>query len=176
EIWESSVMVLYYDEHGGFYDHVPPPPIPYKIRGKKNSFDFESLGPRIPGILISPFTEAGSVIHDLYDHTSVLQLLAEIFTPGKNYSPNVELRRKAGIKSLSGALNTDLQSAPPPLPPFQINVQTALGKPVDIAPATDMQLSFENAALKLMKTNHDAMVKKFPEVFQWRDTIDKKRR
>ena len=102
-LWAGTVMVVYADEHGGFHDHVPPPPIAHVTTGTP-AHAFRSTGPRIPGIVVSPLVKPGSVCSQLLDHTSVLQLLAEIFTPGQPYSPSVEERRRQGIGSLSVAL------------------------------------------------------------------------
>ena len=166
--WENTVMILYYDEHGGFYDHVAPPKISYKTKGK-GPYSFESLGPRIPGIIISPFVKPGSVSHELLDHTSVLQFLAEVFTPNKSYSATVESRRKLGIKSINDTLINEVVLNPPVSPLVAINVQTALGKSVAVAPQTDMQMSFEQASLQLLKNNPAEVAKKFPELIQWGD-------
>src|SRR5690242_9544445 len=97
EKWKHTAMILYYDEHGGFYDHQPPPKIPYTTIGEE-PHSFNSLGPRIPGIVISPYIKPGTVSHDLFDHTSVLQFLAGLFTPGKPYPGSVDERRMAGIQ------------------------------------------------------------------------------
>ncbi|MGH7820818.1 MAG: alkaline phosphatase family protein, partial [Candidatus Binatia bacterium] len=64
-----------YDEHGGFYDHVPPPLLP---DGRSNSFhceDWSQAGFRVPTILASPFSPRGVVGTNTYDHTSILKLL-----------------------------------------------------------------------------------------------------
>ncbi len=168
--WGNTVMILYYDEHGGFYDHVPPPKIPYKTTDK-TSYSFESMGPRIPGIVISPFVKPGSVCHELLDHTSVLQFLSEVFTPKKIFSSTVEKRRKAGIMSINDTLTNDVVLNPPLAPSIPIKVETALGKSFAVGPQSDMQKSFEQVGLQLLKSNPAEVAKKFPELFQWRDSI-----
>ncbi|MEO5650586.1 MAG: alkaline phosphatase family protein, partial [Ginsengibacter sp.] len=161
KLWENTVMILYYDEHGGFYDHVAPPKISYQIKGK-DPYSFESLGPRIPGIIISPFVKPGSVSHELLDHTSVLQFLAEVFTPKKSYSASVASRRKSGIMSINDTLINDAVLNPPPAPLVPLTVQTAFGKSIAVAPQSDMQSSFEQASLRLLKNNPTEVAKKFP--------------
>jgi phospholipase C len=174
--WANTVMAVYYDEHGGFYDHVPPPSIPYTITGN-SPYQFSSLGPRIPGIIISPFVEQGSRCHSIFDHTSVLQFLAEKFTPGVPYSPSVDGRSKQlpGIASISDALaNEDIWI--PPLPPAQpINVTSALGDNISAKPTHAMAQSFEMAALQLIANNSDAVNAKYPDLLQWKDVISKAR-
>lgn len=80
--WARTVLVICYDEHGGFFDHVPPPPMMYPPPAGNRWIDptpMTTLGVRIPGIVVSPLVEAGSVSHNLFDHTSILQLIVDIF-------------------------------------------------------------------------------------------------
>jgi phospholipase C len=175
--WDNTVMVTYYDEHGGFYDHVPPPPVPYKTTGDE-AFQFNSLGPRIPGIIISPLVQPGSVCHSIFDHTSVLQFLAEKFTPGSPYSSAVDQRSRElpGIASLSVALTNDSQWQAP-LPPSQaINVTSALGNTIPVAPTGGMAQAFELAAQQLIANNPEVISAKHPELIQWKNTIAKVRK
>lgn len=62
--WNEILLLITYDEHGGFYDHVPTPlgvPSPDGLLGSAPpySFDFTRLGVRVPTLLISPWIEAG---------------------------------------------------------------------------------------------------------------------
>lgn len=174
--WNETLMIVYYDEHGGFYDHVPPPLIPDTTTAH-NPIKFESLGPRIPGIIVSPFVKKGTLCRELFDHTSVLQLLAEIFTPGKSFSENVEVRKNAGIKSISAALNNEVPWQPP-LPPSQsIPVNSILGESLTTPPkgSESMRQSFEKASLDIMNERTAEVKKKYPELFQWKNTIDQRR-
>lgn len=63
--WNETLLLITYDEHGGFFDHVPTPigvPSPDGLVGSAPpySFDFTRLGVRVPTLLISPYIEAGS--------------------------------------------------------------------------------------------------------------------
>ncbi len=175
ERWSRTVLVYYYDEHGGFFDHVPPPKIPYQTRGRA-PFAFKSLGPRIPGIIVSPLVTPASVCHDLLDHTSVLQFLAELFTPGHPYSADVDQRKQAGIKSLSVALGDTLCPDIPGVPADPIQAATALGDGVRLRPSNGMQASFDLAASQLLMARHENVRQKFPELLNWKDATDKLRR
>ncbi len=82
-LWESSLLLIMYDEHGGFYDSVKPEPavcpgdaVP-KGQEKLNKycFDFKRLGVRVPAVVVSPFIPRGTVDHTVYDHSSVLATL-----------------------------------------------------------------------------------------------------
>ncbi len=81
-LWSKTLLVICYDEHGGFYDHVVPPPGPNPDGlnspppGNKVSyapvFDFSRLGFRGPAVLCSPWIKAGRVDSTPYQHTSVM--------------------------------------------------------------------------------------------------------
>lgn len=63
--WNEMLFVIIYDEHGGFYDHVPTPvvgvPSPDGIVGPEPyNFQFDRLGVRVPAIMISPWIERGT--------------------------------------------------------------------------------------------------------------------
>jgi phospholipase C len=80
-IWRQSLMIVLYDEHGGFYDHVPPPSVvaPDDSRARPSGFRFDRLGVRVPAILVSPWVAAGHVDHSVYDHTSVPATIKKMF-------------------------------------------------------------------------------------------------
>jgi phospholipase C len=71
ELWNSTLLLVLFDEHGGFYDHVPPPAaIPPDHHHEE--YDFTRYGVRVPALLISPYVGNG-VFSDLLDHTSLLK-------------------------------------------------------------------------------------------------------
>jgi hypothetical protein len=75
ELWKTSLLIVLYDEHGGFYDHViPPTAVPPDHYVEEYTFD--QLGVRVPAILVSPFVTPG-VIHTVFDHTSILRYLSD---------------------------------------------------------------------------------------------------
>jgi phospholipase C len=100
-VFERSLLLVVYDEHGGFYDHVVPPghagwnrDCPHIVHdvlppddarsetdGRERGYDFTSLGPRVPAVVVSPWIERGSVFgwkardeerRVTFDHTSIL--------------------------------------------------------------------------------------------------------
>jgi phospholipase C len=83
--WERSVLIITYDEHGGFYDHVAPPPaVPPGDRisfphNNHHDFTFDRLGGRVPAVVISPLIPRGTIDHTVYDHSSVLATVARLF-------------------------------------------------------------------------------------------------
>jgi phospholipase C len=78
--WNQTLLIITYDEHGGCYDHVPPPlgaTPPDNSVGEYN-FDFTRFGPRVPTVLVSPLITAGTVFRVAagttpLDHTSILK-------------------------------------------------------------------------------------------------------
>lgn len=72
--WERSMLIITFDEHGGFYDHVKPgPAVPpgdlQTAAYNQNGFRFNQLGVRVPALVISPYTPKGVIDHTVYDHT-----------------------------------------------------------------------------------------------------------
>ena len=72
--WANTVLVINFDEWGGFFEHVPPPAGP--IPPADAALGSDGLrGFRVPALVISPWSRRGNVAHGLYDHTSVLKLI-----------------------------------------------------------------------------------------------------
>jgi phospholipase C len=78
--WNETLLIVTYDEHGGCYDHVPPPSgaVPPDSTAGEYGFDFTRFGPRVPTLLISPLIPAGTVFRVPagsmpFDHTSILK-------------------------------------------------------------------------------------------------------
>jgi phospholipase C len=117
--WQRSMLIVTYDEHGGFFDHVPPLPIPTNAGG----FQFTTTGVRVPAFVVSPQVAPGSVFSGNLDHTSILQLLADRFNAGQAYSAAVGERQP----SLARLSDIFPDTAPPPrAPPLAAGVLSAL--------------------------------------------------
>lgn len=78
--WEETLLVVVYDEHGGFYDHVPPPPAVAPDEHTEE-YAFDRLGVRVPAILVSPWLARG-VDHHVFDHTSFLRYVSDKWNLG----------------------------------------------------------------------------------------------
>jgi phospholipase C len=77
--WHRTILIVTYDEHGGYYDHVAPPVAlapddiqPFVAAGESTYDGFWRYGIRVPGVVVSPYAKRRHVSHTLYDHTSVL--------------------------------------------------------------------------------------------------------
>ena len=80
--WDRTLLMWTYDEHGGYYDHVPPPAavppdnIPPQVPAGESAYDgFGRYGFRVPFALVSPWARRNHVSHVVYDHTSMLKLV-----------------------------------------------------------------------------------------------------
>jgi phospholipase C len=79
-VWESSLLVVTYDEAGGFYDHVlPPQAVPTGKRGKFHGFMFDHLGTRVPAIVISPLIPKHVVEHRVLEHSVIPATIEQLF-------------------------------------------------------------------------------------------------
>jgi phospholipase C len=79
-LWRSTLLIVLFDEHGGFYDRVSPPAaVPPDHHQEEYSFD--RLGVRVPAILVSPYV-ANDVCSRVFDHTSMLRYLKKLWGLG----------------------------------------------------------------------------------------------
>jgi len=76
--WPRTLLIYTYDEHGGYYDHVPPPAaiapdsIPPQLEPGDIPGGYDIYGPRVPAIVASPYSKPNAVTNVVHDHTSVL--------------------------------------------------------------------------------------------------------
>jgi phospholipase C len=141
--WPDTLLIWLYDEHGGYYDHVAPPPAvpPDDVQGRSPSTHssllwtvlkavfpgyarnaerldagpnrYDNYGFRVPAVIVSPYSRPDCVISEVFDHTSVLKLVEEKW----NLPPLT--RRDAAATSPLGALDLCRPPAfltPPDLP------------------------------------------------------------
>ncbi len=83
--WANTLLLVTFDEHGGIFDHVPPPkvPPPEAPTGKEEEgFRFDRSGVRVPAIAISAWVDEGTVVNEEYRHTSVVRTLRERWALG----------------------------------------------------------------------------------------------
>jgi len=87
--WERTLLLVVYDEHGGFFDHVPPPEHP----PDDHPAVFARYGVRVPALVVSPWVGARSVSSALYDHATIIRTILERFCPA-------ELDHRSGAAAL----------------------------------------------------------------------------
>lgn len=166
ERWAKTVLIVTYDEHGGFFDHVPPLSVPYTPPDAAYP-PFTTTGVRVPALVMSPLVAERHVYSGALDHTSVLQCLAERFSPHEEgYSTDVNQRRALGIASVSEVLNlSNPRTVIPAMPRESIQSMALLGQ---ILPEkTPNQRAFENAALAMINRYPHETAQKYPELWHW---------
>jgi phospholipase C len=105
--WSNSLFIITYDEHGGNWDHVPPPSAISPDDRRPDGFAFDRYGARVPAVLISPWIPAGTIARPPaggppFDHTSILATLRDLFGPFEPLS-----RRDASAPNLLEILSLD---------------------------------------------------------------------
>jgi phospholipase C len=119
KVWAKSLFILTYDEHGGFYDHVLPPKIAADERPANARFKdgFGRRGPRVPAILVSPFTQVRRAYHETMDHCSILKFLESWL----DVSMDQGRVRSSYIKSVADAIPASIPAVagPPRLPALE---------------------------------------------------------
>lgn len=127
DYWEKTLLIITFDEHGGCFDHQPPPqavapdgvviPANKKCDGQGSGFDFKRLGVRVPAVLISPWIEQGTICHTQFDHTSVIKTASNKWLHGQSLT-----KRDASAADVSEVLTlatarTDVPEMTPVTPP-----------------------------------------------------------
>jgi phospholipase C len=123
ELWNSTLLVLLYDEHGGFYDHVYPPKTVAPDE-HTSEFSFDQYGVRVPAILISPWVRKG-INSTVFDHTSLLRFLID----GWGLEANSLGKRVANASTFTSELNR-METARTDTPPIFDLPSLPLPKPV----------------------------------------------
>ncbi len=121
ELWETTAMLIVYDEHGGIYDHVVPPACesdgytaPANKTGTSEPFKFDRLGVRVPAILVSPYVPRGTVVPGtegpnglIFEHACIPGTVTNFFL--KNYDQRTSREKNSSnfLTPLSDTLRPD---------------------------------------------------------------------
>jgi phospholipase C len=102
KLWPNTALLIVYDEHGGIYDHVIPPPCkPDQFSASANDtgtgrpFAFDRLGVRVPAILVSPWIPKGTVVDRVFDHASIPGTVTKFFLG--DYAPRSPRETNADV-------------------------------------------------------------------------------
>ncbi|MEU3063144.1 phosphocholine-specific phospholipase C [Streptomyces subrutilus] len=128
-VWAKTALFLTYDENDGFFDHVVPPYPPASAAWGLSTADVKGelyaggggyaagpygLGPRVPMIVVSPWSKGGYVCSETFDHTSVIRFMEQRFGVKE---PNISPWRRAVCGDLTSAFDfTRADAAPAALP------------------------------------------------------------
>nr|XP_016455974.1 PREDICTED: non-specific phospholipase C1-like isoform X1 [Nicotiana tabacum] len=169
--WKEMALLITYDEHGGFFDHVPTPvsgvPNPDGIIGPPPYyFRFDRLGVRVPSFLISPWIDKGTVIHETngptpssqFEHSSIPATVKKLF----NLKSSFLTKRDAWAGSFENYFHvrkTPRDDCPEKLPEVKTNLRPW-------GPREDVKLSeFQIEMIQLAsQLNGDHVLKSYPDI------------
>jgi phospholipase C len=175
-LWDRSLLVVVYDEHGGFFDHVTPP-----AAHDDDPLMFGALGVRVPAIVVSPWIEPRSVSNTVFDHTTIMKTILLRFCPQALESPDGPPSQRSRWRGLGqpkhlgarvayanhlGPLLT--RSTPRPAPPRDALIAEAVSRAADRArsagaegapqngehPLNDLQERLLSATNELIRRGH----------------------
>ena len=125
-LWEDTMFIVTYDEHGGFYDHVPPPPGPNPdgIIGE-DGFNFTRLGVRVCTVVASPWIKKGTVVSQpadpskQYEHSSMFATLRDMVGINEELTNRTAFAASFAflLESNGGVPRTDCPTSLPTPPP-----------------------------------------------------------
>jgi phospholipase C len=135
--WRKSLLVITYDEHGGCYDHVPPPAAIQPEQPITNqTFAFDRCGVRVPTVIVSPYVAPNTIFGRSsgvpFDHTSILATVRKRFgtqplTPRDSAAPDLD-----SVLSLPGPTNLGpRQLKALPYAPAPVTAAVAQSKPLN---------------------------------------------
>jgi phospholipase C len=138
-LWNQTLLIVTYDEHGGCYDHVPPPAtaVPPDATVGEYGFDFKRFGPRVPTVLVSPLIAPGTVLRAPagaapFDHTSILKTIE------KRWSLASLTARDAAAADVGGVLTLSTPRTDDPL--RGVSAPAAARRRPSEAPVSHLQL------------------------------------
>lgn len=112
--WDRTILVINFDEHGGFYDHVKPPSVEDDTdNGPKDKANYKTLGVRVPAIVVSPFAQPKVETDGPYEHCSVLKMIEW------RWGLKPMTKRDANAKNLADALDFSKRRDPITLPAYK---------------------------------------------------------
>ena len=172
-LWGSTALIILYDEHGGFFDHIVPGAVKATgddsmFNGDPDTFDFKTLGFRVPAIVISPLIPKGIIDHTIYDHTSLVATVEDKFIHSHLTERDKAANTLAHLFTLDAPradalLTAPVAATPPPVaaremgaPPDSSGASfTHLAMAVDIALNPEQKAAIQNRVRNL-KTKADA--------------------
>lgn len=160
--WNQTLLIITYDEHGGCYDHVPPPSgaVPPDSMAGEYGFDFKRFGVRVPTVLVSPLIAAGTVFRvpanaAPLDHTSILK------TVEKRWNLPALTARDAAASDVGAVLTLSKPRTDNPLQ--GVTVPTATGSnPAADKPSHLQQVHAELVSQLNVPDEHGGMHHKMP--------------
>jgi phospholipase C len=181
-LWNSSLLIITWDEHGGFYDHALPPSATASgdstpsVGHNKFGFTFEQYGPRVPAVAISPWIPKNQIDHRLYDHASIPATIEKLFGLTSMTARDQAANTLLSLLSLDAARSDTPTALPSPAisataPRMQVvtpsataNVPSAISRPHDSINEGNLPVVIRSAMRQDMQlspaTDRDAIIAK----------------
>jgi phospholipase C len=132
-LWPTSLLIVTWDEHGGFYDHAAPVAAAPPNDGSSSEynqygFNFAQYGVRVPAVIVSPLIPYNLIDHRTYDHSSVPATLEALFGTKPLTQRDGNANNVTSLCSLSAARDTPKTLPSPASPPPSALAQTSLNR------------------------------------------------
>ncbi len=121
-LWNDTLLLIVYDEHGGLYDHVFPPQLvndtglPDFPATTDFGFKFDRLGVRVPAVFVSPWIKPGTILSQQFDHCSIVKTVRLLCC--KSQTPfNWRESKAASFLDISNVVDGQMRTDKPNLPP-----------------------------------------------------------
>jgi phospholipase C len=150
--WDTSLLIITWDEHGGFYDHVPPPPAiapgDTQPGSKYNQFgfSFDQYGVRVPAVIVSPRIPRNTIDHRPYDHSSIGATVAAAFDLQALTARDAAANNVLALLSLPSARN----DTPATLPDATAAPAAQAAQPGAVPAVPDMTGTVDAGSLPLL--------------------------
>jgi phospholipase C len=165
--WKRTVMIVTYDEGGGHFDHVSPPELTTAVVDS-NRPPFQTLGLRVPALIVSPLVKPRSVFKGLLDHTSILKFIGQKFGDNGYYSNAVNSRPL--VHSVADVLDDPAcrvdgtRGDVPQPPPFEAKDSFVRGRSYHPVTPTAEAFAYALEQMRLDEHERDRAASKFPEL------------
>jgi phospholipase C len=162
-LWDKTLFVVTYDEHGGLFDHVAP------VTVADDNPDFRTTGVRVPALVVSPWVEKSAVSHLQFDHTTIIKTILQRFCATGGSAPNFTTRAD-NANHLGHLLTRDTPRPAPQVHYFNHLAITlanrvadhvtadlvthAVGAVPDLAPKSDLQQGLLRAQEQIICQGH----------------------
>jgi phospholipase C len=161
-VWNKSVLIVVWDEHGGFFDHAAPPgatvpgDTPTNAKYNNNGFTFAQYGTRVPAVIVSPLIPKNLVDHRTYDHSSIPKFLESLFGMAPLTARDAAAADIGALITLSTARDDAPRTLPAPAN-SDAPIPSVTAAPAQITPATVARPADTVNAGNLPAVVHSAM-------------------
>jgi len=158
-IWDTSFLIITWDEHGGFYDHVAPPAAVAPGDGASGysqyGFDFTRYGVRVPAIVVSPLIPQNLIDHRPYDHSSIPATVEALLGLGPLTARDAAANDVLALATLTTPRSTPATLPNPATPPASALAAAALAASERAAQASTAPVTGDLPGFLYVAMRHD---------------------